>query len=271
MRKSSGTNRKTTKVTAENSVAPSKQTSREVLPAHIVAKGVPRELRDFQNPQSSNNELVVRYTDYFDSPAIDGSDFQQFLYGLDSDPLNAGTDGGPSTAQLSRVLDVNVYALPRWAVSGIVDASLMVLFGVPCRVGPDATDANILNTCQRSTLLTPTANTHWVKVGGWSAKQLYKADQLPAFAVDEAGAQTLDQALCSLLLVDPDDMTVYTGTSKPQVQYRIEWTVAHPMPPITTTKFNVTSIDNIQWGSVIDVTTTQQPCVGNVLKMRDVV
>jgi hypothetical protein len=216
---------------------------------------------------------VIRYTDYFDSPSSDTNPFQQFIFNLATSPWFGSTTGGDDSDQITKVLRVEVFALPKWAVATTVSgSSVMVLFGVPARVGPGTGDSKILNTSQRSTLLTPTANTKWVRVGGWEHDKLFgDSEVLPAFTSDAEGNPLRNQVLASLLLVDPDDMGTFLAGNVPQVQYRIEWTVAHSMPAVTQANYVLTSLDTVDWAGVIDIQPDNKPVVAEVLQMRDVV
>lgn len=189
-------------------------------------------LRGFSNPSSSTNELVLQITDYFDSPGDVDFAFQQWNTNSYFDLFDSKYQ---NQANLAKLVSFDLWALPDFDVDTAVSA-VMVLFGVPVQ-------SSGLSVCaaQKTTLLTPTSVSDWVKVGSWRAKSLY------ADANVQPPADTTLICGGSFVVVDPDTMEPVAT----KIQYRAEATFAITMPqviefPITVPVTNVPAWNGVE-------------------------
>lgn len=130
----------------------------------------------FQNPTTSNNELLYLVRDFVDySYFKDGSGeetvFKTIFHYFTPPSFTSMLD---TQYAFGKILKCNVYALPRFNFDSInsTNTGMMVLFAVPC-ISPGQEGGDWL-TAQKTTFLTPTSVYDWVHVGGWSFKNTFK-------------------------------------------------------------------------------------------------
>jgi len=188
------------------------------------------------NPSGSAKELVTQYVDFFDYVYDDsgtGQHIRQYKFNPNFNNLFPPASLQPS-ANVSRVERVKLWALPNFQID-TADSSCIVDFGVPVhsvsdvKYVPGATptvevDAFRGTAAQKSTLLTPTSVSDWVKVGEWHAKSLFDDSNFsPAY--DSLG----NQALFTAVVVYPDNGAAYARN----VQFMVEIEVAQTLAPLS--------------------------------------
>lgn len=186
------------------------------------------------NPSGSAKELVIEYVDFFDyDPGADPTTapFKQYKFNPNFNNLVNPALNNP-TENISRVNSVTLWALPQFAVS-TVESSVAVDFGVPVHSVSDAIltatpslEVDILRgtASQKSTLLTPTSVSDWVKVGHWSYDKLFAVSNYnPVY--DSLG----NQCLFTFTVVKPDN-----GVASAQgVQFMVEIEASQTLPPMS--------------------------------------
>lgn len=226
------------------------------------------------NPSGSEKELNVKVSDFVDS---DPGHLSTYWFDIDSNglelfPTVASAKMGPRC----RVKRVTVYALPRFVNSDVSAASVLVCFAVPVTVGcsdPNESSTTSQSAASKSTLLTPTAVSDWVKVGYWNAEKLFSTtDMSPAF--HNAGNGTLSlQPLGTIGVYNPDNGSLIENTKPIQLRYDIEYSIT--IPPLTSvygtvTNYTVDSSNNFSYPK--NPTYTEKvamPCMVNVTSVTN--
>lgn len=207
------------------------------------------------NPTSSGNSLKVKLMDFFDSPVItaEGTEaYQQYLFSV-KNVLGIDTDAAVSAnGALSVVESFELYALPQFDLN-TSNSSVMVLFGVPVQLVGTGAAGTGSTVATKSTLLTPTAVSDWVKVGSWNRNQLFDTTLVqPAYS----GNGSL-MCLGSFVIVDPDTGDLFPdGSSGPVIQYMARISVSQVLPQILQATISIPQNGLPCWDYAV---TTSQP------------
>lgn len=214
----------------------------------------------FKTAGSSNvgasTVLVQKFIDHFDSTGDKDFAYQSVLWNPSQQFLSTQTPDSSSFGSSAghKVKSVTLEALPRFNAGDPALATTVVCFAVPI-VSATAGDADGVNkyTCshQRTTILTPTPNSHWVKVGYWSGVE---SEEL---AANSNGNLTL----CTMTVLDSDTMAPTTG----KLQYRITITVEIALPLVTYANMSIPSADVPTWTTSTAGTTSANPIMSEIV------
>jgi len=171
------------------------------------------------NPTGATSELRIKYECFFDLENV----YKQFQIATEREIF--APDADASLSNVSQVMSVKYYCLPKFVNSDVAGAVTAVLFSVPVlRAGLDTTAGTGEGAAfQQTTVLTPTAISDWVHVGTYS----YKSMNANQFVIPGNANNTL-QCFGAFGLIDPDTGNLVSeGVS---VQCRAVVTIAQTIP-----------------------------------------
>lgn len=217
---------------------------------------------------AQTKELKVRATDYLDWTPGDTNAVLNYAF---RQVQSFFTVGALSPKPISKIDRVTVYVLPRASNAAIASTSFMALYNTPAlsSVNDETQTAGAQNTqravSQRSTLVNPTFNTKWVKVGYTNFNKTFNSSQLLPVRVDTADGTSAGINLFELAMLDVD-----SGESfKDAVQLRVD--VEYTQTLSTTTNQEISTVYTNSFGATITPVFAQTYAQVELLSVADTV
>jgi len=210
---------------------------------------------------SSTKELRMTFTDYFDTSNDAAAGYFQWVWSGSQSAFTGGS-GVPLGGFIpSYVLGAELYALPKFALDSVA-SSILIVTTCPVICGNSSLTAA---GAVQSTLVLPTSVQKWVKVGSWTASQLFDSSEyLPAIET-ETGNQPIFSGVC----LNPDSLAVAASN----VQMKIVLHLAQAIPPTIKMGFGVTNSANAGClhSPIGGISTTAKDCLVQVTGLSNTI
>jgi len=180
---------------------------------------------------SATKELRYDFTDYFDTSGDAAAGYFQWVWDPAQSIFTPGT-ATSSDAFPAYVRGAELYALPKFALDS-KDSSILFITTCPATVSDSTTG---VATSVQSTLILPTSVQKWVRVGRWSAKQIFGTSNYLPSVSSSGGYQAIFSGVC----LNPDSLAVVAAT----LQCKIVLHISQSIPPIVKLGFGITNSDN---------------------------
>ncbi len=186
-------------------------------------------VKSFGAVSGQAKELRVSATDFLDYEATTAKPVLNYVFKDKQSYFASGSLGGVAE-NVARLEKVEVWALPRASNAAIATTSYASLYSTPAfNKGDGVSGAQPRQTSQRTTMVNPTFNTRWIKLGHTDFRKVFSDVVVTPIEVVEDDENTGLLAF-QLFLIDPDSSTAYLD----KVQLRVKTTWVQTLPVETT-------------------------------------